>query len=61
MNRLQQIACKLILGTEYDEFKSTKAKLNLLSFKQSVFVSKVKIMYKVADGLVPQYICDLFI
>ena len=55
------MACKLILGTEYDEFKSTNAKLNLLSFKQIVFVSKVTIMYEVADGVVPQYICDLFI
>ena len=62
MNRLQIRACKLIhvLGNEYDDFESAKATLNILSFEQSVFVSKAKIMYKVANGLVQQYICDLF-
>ena len=29
-------------------------------YEQSVFLSKAKIMHKVATGLVPQYICDLF-
>ena len=42
------------------DFENAKATLNILSFEQSVFVSKAKIMYKVADGLVLQYICDLF-
>ena len=60
MNRLQKRACKLIIGNEYDDFESAMATLNILSFEQSVFVSKAKIMYKVANGLVPQYICDLF-
>ena len=40
MNRLQKRACKLILGNEYDDFESAKATLNILSFEQSVFVSK---------------------
>ena len=60
INRLQKRACKLILGNEYDDFESATSTLKLLSFEQSVFLSKAKIMYKVANGLVPQYICDLF-
>ena len=60
INRLQKRACMLILGNEYDDFESAKLTLKLLSFEQSVFLSKDKIMYKVANGLVPQYICDLF-
>ena len=61
INRLQKRACKLIQGNEYhDDFESAKSTLKLLSFEQSVFLSKAKIMYKVANGLVPQYICDLF-
>ena len=35
-------------------------KLNMLSFDQNVFVNKAKTMYKVANGLVPRYIVDLF-
>ena len=37
-----------------------KSALNMLSFEQSVFLNKAKIMFKVANSLVPQYICDLF-
>ena len=35
-------------------------KLNMLSFYQNLFVNKAKKMYKVANGLVSQYIVDLF-
>ena len=53
INRLQKRACKLILGNEYDDFESAKSTFKLLSFEQNVFLSKAKIMYKVANGLVP--------
>ena len=35
-------------------------KSNILSFEQSVFVNRAKIMFKVANSLIPQYVCDLF-
>ena len=35
-------------------------KLNILSLDQNIFVNKAKTMYTVANGLVPQYIVDLF-
>ena len=49
---------KLLLRNEYDDFESAKSTLKLLSFEQSVFLSKAKITYKVhvASGLVPQCI-----
>ena len=60
ITKLQRRACKIILGNEYHDFKTAKSSLNMLSFEQSVFLNKAKIMFKVANSLVPQYICDLF-
>ena len=34
--------------------------LKILSFDQNVFLNKAKTMYKVANGLIPRYIIDLF-
>ena len=60
ITRLQRRACKLILGNEYIDFESAKSSLKILSFEQSVFLNKAKVMFKVANGLVPQYISDMF-
>ena len=60
ITKLQRRACKIILGNEYYDFKTAKSSFNMLSFEQSVFLNKAKIMFKVANSLVPQYICDLF-
>ena len=60
ITRLQQRACKIILGNEYIDFESAKSSLKILSFEQSVFLNKAKVMFKVANGLVPQYISDMF-
>ena len=34
--------------------------LKILPFGQNVFLNKAKTMYKVANGLIPRYIIDLF-
>ena len=60
ITKLQRRACKVILENQYENLESAMKKLNMLSFDQNVFVNKDKTMYKVANGLVPQYIVDLF-
>ena len=56
VTKFQKRAFKIILGNEYLDFENAKMRLNILSFEQSV----AKIMFKVANSLIPQYICDLF-
>ena len=60
ITRLQRRACKIILGNEYIDFESAKSSLKILSFEQNVFLNKAKVMFKVVNGLVPQYISDMF-
>ena len=60
ITRLQRRACKIILGNEYIDLESAKSSLKILSFAHSVFLNKAKVMFKVANGLVPQYISDMF-
>ena len=49
----------MILGHEYNDLNG--AKLDMLSFDQSIFLSKAKIMYKVHNNLVPSYLHELFL
>lgn len=58
--KLQKRACKIILGNEYSSFEDAKSRLSILSFEQSMFVNKAKIMFKVTHSLLPKYICELF-
>ena len=59
ITKLHRRACKFILGNEYYDFETAKSSLNMRSFEQSVFLNKAKIMFKVANSLVPPYICGL--
>ena len=59
-NVLQKRACKIILGNGYTHFEGAKSVLNVLSFEESLFLNKAKIMYKIAKNIIPPYICDLF-
>ena len=34
--------------------------LNVQSFEESLFLNKANIMYRIANNLVPTYVCDLF-
>ena len=52
---LQKRACKIIIGNEYTNFESAKATLNIQSFEESVFLNKAKIVYKIANNMVPKY------
>ena len=51
---------KVILEHEYKDLDSARMQLKILSFDQNVFLSKATSMYKVANGLIPRYIIDLF-
>ena len=60
VTKLQRRACKMILGAEYTDLNGALEKLNMLSFDQSVFLSKAKMMYKIHNNLAPSYLSDLF-
>ena len=60
INKLQRRACKLILAQEYDGLENSLKRLNILSFDQSIFINKAKIMYKVFNNLAPIYLQELF-
>ena len=50
VTKLQRRACKIILGHEYSDLNGALEKLNMLSFDQSVFLSKAKMMYKIHNN-----------
>lgn len=60
ISKLQRRACKLILSHEYTEFQEALERLDILSFDQSVFLNKAKIMYKVYNNIAPIYLHELF-
>lgn len=60
ITRLQKRAFKFILGDEYIDYETAKSSLNVLSIEQNVFLNKAKMMFKVVNNLVPEYLCQLF-
>ena len=60
ISKLQRRACKLILSHEYTGLQESLERLDILSFDQSVFLNKAKIMYKVYNNLAPIYLHELF-
>ena len=48
------------MGNEYTDFEDAKSVLNIKSFEESLFLNKAKIMYKIANNMIPSFICDLF-
>ena len=61
ITKLQRRACKLILGHEYNGLFEAFERLKILSFDQSVFLSKAKIMYKIRNNLAPSYLDEMFL
>ena len=61
ITRLQRRACKLILGQEYNGLPEAFEKLKMLSFDQSIFLSKAKMMYKIHNNLAPSYLNEMFL
>ena len=51
----------MILGHGNNDLNGALEKLDMLSFDQSIFLSKAKIMYKVHNNLVPSYLHELFL
>ena len=58
--KLQRRACELILRNEYSNLEEAQDRLNMLSFSESVFLQKAKVMYKVSNNVAPEYLTDLF-
>ena len=60
INKLQRTACKLILSNDYTCLNESLEQLNIMSFDQSVFLNKAKIMYKIYNNLAPTYLHEMF-
>ena len=60
ITKLQRRACKLTLRNEYSNLEEAQNRLNMLSFSESVFLQKAKVMYKVSNNIAPEYLTDLF-
>ena len=60
ITRLQKRACRLILQDEYTDFDNAKSTLKMLAFEESVFLNKAKMMFKVVNRLIPEYVYRLF-
>ena len=58
--KLQRMACKLILRNEYPDLKEAQYRINMLSFSESVFLQKAKVMYNVSNKIAPEYLTELF-
>ena len=61
ISRLQRRACKLILGNEYNSLLEAFERLKILSFDQSIFLSKAKMMYKIHNNIAPSYLNEMFL
>ena len=60
LKKLQRRACKLILGTDDIALEDTRRELNMLLFDKLVFINKAKVMFKVAQDILPIYIIEMF-
>ena len=60
INKLQRRACKLILSHDYKSLNESLEQLDILSFDQSVFLNKAKLMYKIYNNLAPSYLHEMF-
>ena len=60
IEKLQRRACKLILGNDYTTLENARKQLHILSFEETMFIHKVKNMYKIANNVAPIYLIDLF-
>ena len=59
ITKLQKRAFKTILGHEYTYFEGAKTVLNVQSFEESLFLNKAKIMYRIANNMIPSYVLCL--
>ena len=60
IEKLQRRACKLILGNDYTTQDAARKQFSILSFEETVFIHKAKVMYELANKTAPIYLTDLF-
>ena len=60
VNKLQRRSCKLVLGMQYNGLIEAFKRLNILSFDQSSFLSKAKMVYKIHNYITLSYLNDMF-
>ena len=60
ISKLQRRSCKLILGIEYNGLIDAFQRLKILSFDQSICLSKAKMMYKIHTYIAPSYLNEMF-
>ena len=51
VTKIQRRACKIFLGSEYTHLEEARNHLKILSFDESVFLNKTKMMYKIANNI----------
>ena len=57
---MQRRACKVILGKDHTTPDEARNQLDILSFKETIFIHKAKIMFKIATNAAPIYLTNLF-
>ena len=60
IEKLQRRTCKLILGNDYTTLDLARKQLRILSFEETIFLHKAKVMHKIANNTAPIYLTDLF-
>ena len=60
VEKIQIRACKIYFGTDYATLEDALKTLNLLSFEEIIFINEAKLMYKIANDIVPIYLTELF-
>ena len=61
VSRLQKRSCKLILDIKYNGLIEAFQRMNILSFDQSIFLSKAEMMYKIHNNIAPSYLNEMFL
>ena len=54
IEKLQRRACKLILGNYYTTQDAVRKQFSILSFEETVFIHKAKVMYEIANNTAPR-------
>ena len=60
IEKLQRRACKLIPRNDYTTLDAVRKQLRILSFGETVFIHKAKVMYKITNNASPIYLTVLF-
>lgn len=60
IERLQRRACRVILDYNVDNIYQSMNNLKIMQFSERVFLRKAKFMFKVSNGITPEYINGMF-